>query len=109
LRDHSQLQICRGEDSDFGWQTNSKSKALMYSKTADAFRLKKTTVHSETTAYQLGTIEASTLSAPEGLLDDRATAYGLALLRVDVKRKVVNAGGGGARPANQKLFSYKPR
>jgi hypothetical protein len=109
LRDNSRMPVCKGEDGNPGWDTKSKSKAFMYSKTADAFRLKKTAVHSETTAYQLGTIEASTLSAPEGLLDDRATAYGLALLRVDVKRKVINAGGGGAKPANQKLFSYKPR
>jgi hypothetical protein len=80
LRDNSKVKILRGQDHKPGWQTTSVSKALMYEKTADAFRNQETSIHSFDTLNELSSIEGSSLSAPEGLNDDRATSYALALL-----------------------------
>jgi hypothetical protein len=80
LRDNSRTKVLLGQDNKFGWQTTSVSKAAMYEKTADAFRNRETVIHSFDTLTELGSIEGSTLSAPEGLHDDRATSYALALL-----------------------------
>lgn len=80
LRDNSRVKVLLGQDNKPGWQTTSVSKALMYEKTADAFRNKETVVHSFDTLTELASIEGSSLSAPEGLHDDRATSYALALL-----------------------------
>lgn len=80
LRDNSRAKVLIGQDNKFGWQTTSVSKASMYEKTADAFRNQETIIHSFDTLVELASIEGSTLSAPEGLHDDRATSYALALL-----------------------------
>lgn len=69
-----------GHDQKPGWPTTAKSKALMYSHAADAFRDQETIIHSVTTFHQLCSIEGSTLSAPEGQHDDRAIGYVLALV-----------------------------
>lgn len=79
LRDNSKLEILSGHDDKEGWLTNSKGKALMYSKAADAFRDGSTIVHSFASYTQLASIEGASLSAPEGESDDRAISFVLAL------------------------------
>jgi hypothetical protein len=84
LHDNSALQITTGLDDKPGWMTNTKSKAMMYAVAADAFRDKETMVHSFASYTQLASIEGSTLRAPEGEHDDRATAYVLAIQAVRI-------------------------
>jgi hypothetical protein len=60
----------------------------MYDQAADAFREGLTVVHSFSTLMQLQSIEGSTLSAPEGNYDDRATGYCLALVARTLPRTV---------------------
>jgi len=79
IHEEGTLDILAGMDGLAGWHTNSKSKSEMYSTTADAFKDKVTTVHSEIAFYQLCGIVGSTLSAPEGENDDVATAFALGL------------------------------
>jgi hypothetical protein len=76
----SPLRILTGLDNKPGWQTNVHSKSLMYDLAADCFRDGAAKIHSLETYLQLSSIEASTLRAPEGELDDRATSYCLAQL-----------------------------
>lgn len=73
------LQAGRTEgEAKEGWNTTSASKALMYDYAAMALREEETILHNFETAMQLAMIEGSTLSAPEGMHDDRATAFALA-------------------------------
>jgi hypothetical protein len=79
LKDNSNVKIVPGLDAGPGFQTNSKSKAQLYSNAADLFRDMSTVIHSESTFYQICNIEGSTLRAPDGDHDDEATSYVLAL------------------------------
>jgi hypothetical protein len=79
LRDNSRLSRLCGHDQHPGWLTNSKGKALLLDRCAEAFREKKTKLHSSATYLQLASIEGATLRAPEGQHDDRAIGYALAL------------------------------
>ena len=74
-----------GPDKKPGWHTNVKSKADMYSSAIEYLREKATTIHSQTTYDQLLTIMGETLKAPEGMPDDYATSYCLALCGIGVK------------------------
>lgn len=78
LADNSQLPIMPGHDGKAGWLSNSKGKALLYDACADACREQNTRIHNLLTFNQLGSIEGSTLLAPEGQQDDRADAFALA-------------------------------
>jgi hypothetical protein len=78
LRDHSRLWRVYGHDRHEGWLSNSKGKALLYDGAADAFRERKTVLHSFASCQQLASIDGSTLRAPEGEPDDRADGYALA-------------------------------
>jgi hypothetical protein len=80
LRDNaSELWRLCDTDGKSGWNTTSKSKALLYDKAGEALRDEETTIHSHETFVQLASIEGSTLRAPEGQHDDRAVAFVLAL------------------------------
>lgn len=79
LRDNSRLVIMRGHDGRPGWLSSTKGKALLYDAAADAFRHSETILHSFDTFTQLSSIEGATLRAPEGLMDDLADSYALAL------------------------------
>ncbi len=79
LRDHSSLQRLAGWDGKEGWLSNSRGKALLYDRTADAFRDETTVMHSFASYTQLASIDGSTLLAPEGQMDDRADSYALAI------------------------------
>lgn len=80
LKDNSKLEIMHGHDGKPGWLSSSKGKTMLYDAGADAFRHKETILHSFDTYTQLASIEGSTLLAPEGLLDDLADSYCLALV-----------------------------
>jgi len=84
LEEHSELKRLTGYDDKPGWLNNARGKALMYSECADAFRegAQEGTklVHSMLTYLQLASIEGSTLQAPDGEHDDRATAYALGVV-----------------------------
>lgn len=80
MRDHSRLPLLKGDDNDEGWQTNSKSKHVMYSDTAAELKAGLLRINNPTTYFQLVSIERSTLRAPSQMHDDAATAFALALL-----------------------------
>lgn len=79
LEDNSSLMILNGHDSKIGWLSSSRGKSLLYDLGADAFRTKDTLIRSFDTFNQLGSVEGATLRAPEGLMEDLADAYVLAL------------------------------
>jgi hypothetical protein len=85
LREHSHLWRMPGHDGQEGWLTNGQGKALLYSAAADAFRERRTFLHSFATLTQLASIEGSTLRAPKGEFDDRAVSYALACVASQVR------------------------
>jgi hypothetical protein len=79
LRENTQVSRQCGHDGSPGWLTNTKGKALLYDGAGEAFRDGEAVIHSPETFSQLCSVEGSTLRAPEGEHDDRATAFVLAL------------------------------
>jgi hypothetical protein len=79
LREHSAVQLLPGLDRKPGWLTNAVTKTRLYDEVARACRTGECTIHDAGTHAQLGALEASTLAAPSGGRDDRATACALAL------------------------------
>lgn len=80
LRDNgASSQLLGDHDRKDGWNTTSKSKALLWAAAADSFRDEMTILHGFATFAQLASIEGSTLRAPDNMHDDRAIAYALAL------------------------------
>ena len=73
------LRVLEGYDGRPGWLSTVKGKPLLYGLLADAVRDGACTIRGSETAAQLASIEASTLRAPEGLHDDRAVAFALAI------------------------------
>lgn len=80
LRQNSKVRVLVGQDKKPGWSTNATSKSYMYDKAVDDMVNLETTIHSFSAETELASIEASTLRAPEGLHDDRAMSYVLALI-----------------------------
>lgn len=79
LREHSKLMRLKGHDGKDGWHTTAFSKTRMYDVAATAFREGETILHDSETFTQLSLIQGASLEAPEGMMDDRATAYAVAL------------------------------
>lgn len=79
LTEHSALTVLTGWDGKAGWLSNAKGKALLYDGAAESFRDGTTALHSFETYTQLASIDGSTLRAPDGLHDDLADSYALAL------------------------------
>lgn len=79
LKERGATRVLDGYDAKPGWLTNIKGKPLLYDALAEAVRDQACRVRSVETASQLASIEASTLSAPEGLHDDRAMSFALAV------------------------------
>ena len=79
LKESGVLRVLNGFDDKPGWNTNVKGKPLLYNALAEAVRDQACTIRNSETASQIASIEASTLSAPEGLHDDRATSYALCI------------------------------
>jgi hypothetical protein len=80
LLDHARdlVRLC-GDDKKPGWNTTTKSKAMLYDRAGEALRDRAAVIHSPDTFAQLASIEGSTDRAPEGQPDDRAMAFVLAL------------------------------
>jgi hypothetical protein len=76
---NSRLVRLFGEDNKPGWNTTSKSKALLYAEAGETLRDGLTVIHGLGTFTQLASIEGATLRAPEGQPDDRAVAFVLGL------------------------------
>jgi hypothetical protein len=100
LFDNSDLEVLDGWDDNPGWNTTTKSKALLYVRAADAFRNRETILHSSDTQHELSSIEKSSLSAPDGQLDDRAVSYALCLAAIAV---------GEIEPARKSSWAGKKR
>lgn len=77
LEEHSKLKIMEGPDGKPGWLDNQRGKTLLYDTCADAVRTEDCSLHDFATYEQLGSIEGSTLRAPEGNLDDDADMFAL--------------------------------
>jgi hypothetical protein len=84
------LRLC-GDDQRPGWNTTTKSKALLYDRAGAALRDGEAIIHSLETFSQLASIEGTTQRAPAGQHDDRAVAFVLAL---NGRLKVLWMGGG---------------
>jgi len=80
-------------DDKPGWPTSLKSKAQMYTYTADALRDQTTIIHDETTYLQLASIGGPKLDAPEGEFDDLAVAYGLGCTAIQIGGVTAEIGG----------------
>jgi hypothetical protein len=81
LRDNApDLVRLADRDCKAGWNTTTKSKALLFDRTGEALRDEETIIHSVDLFTQLASIEGSTLRAPEGQCDDRAIAFALAVV-----------------------------
>ena len=79
LTENGKSTICNGHDDKPGWHSTSKGKRLMYDLAAETIQSGGTAIPDAQTRMELASIEASTLRAPEGLNDDYADAYCLAL------------------------------
>ncbi|HML24947.1 MAG TPA: hypothetical protein PKD09_25055 [Aggregatilinea sp.] len=89
LQSRSPLRVLPGFDEREGWHNTPAGKVMLYDDGAAAFMHQETTLHSERTFYQLGSIGRSTLAAPEGELDDLADSYVLAIVGKTRKRGTV--------------------
>lgn len=78
LLDYSPLRVLDGHDDKPGWLSSTLGKTLLYDQLAEAFRDQAVTLHSFATYTQIGSIEGSSLRAPEGLHDDLSDSYALA-------------------------------
>ena len=78
LKDNGRCSVLYGLDRKPGWLSTSVGKALLYDALAESVREQNTRIHSFKTFTQLGSIEGSTLRAPEGEMDDAADSFALA-------------------------------
>jgi hypothetical protein len=79
LADNSRLTRLCGDDNRPGWNTTSKSKALLFDGAGEALRDGDAIIHGLDTFSELASIEGATQRAPDGQHDDRAVAFVLAL------------------------------
>jgi hypothetical protein len=80
LKDHSKVKLLKGSDKQDGWQTNTKSKAELFTDAVIAVRDSDTIIHSFSVQQQLQSIDGSKLKAPDGQMDDQAMAFVIALM-----------------------------
>ena len=79
LHEDGRVRLLPGHDGKMGWLSNVKGKPLLYDTVARAVHDRECRVADGETASQLASIEASSLRAAEGLHDDRADAFALAV------------------------------
>lgn len=79
LKEAKKTRLMDGHDKKTGWLSNAKGKVLLYDLVAEVLRDGVTLLADPETRQQLASIEANTLRAPQGLHDDHADAYALAL------------------------------
>lgn len=73
------VTIAYGLDGRPGWSSDERGKVLMYDLVAEALQNGSCRVACSETRVQLASIESNTLRAPNGLPDDYADAFALAL------------------------------
>ena len=78
LGNSGEITRLKGQDGKEGWLSSHKGKTVMYDAVTDAIRDGEIQLHSFETVVQLGSIEGSTLLAPDGQHDDRADSVALA-------------------------------
>lgn len=75
------------QDDKPGWLTTSRSKTAMYNAVAESAQARAFLIHDRDTFKELSDLEASTLSAPEGLHDDHAIAFGLCCVAAGIPER----------------------
>ncbi len=85
LTDIGTLMLINGLDGRPGYQENERTKTIMFDNAADTFRDKGCMIYDFPTYSQLTSIEGNTLSAPEGELDDMASAFVAALIGMNLR------------------------
>jgi len=71
-----------------GWVQTGQSKEVMWHRASDAISRKNCIIHSRDLYDQIASIEAATLGAPPGQLDDSAVAWGLCMAVSGMKKKL---------------------
>lgn len=71
-------RVLDGPDEKPGFQTNQTTKIAGYDKLAEDVRNTEVIIHNATTFYQLSSVQAADLNAPEGEHDDAAMSFMLA-------------------------------
>jgi hypothetical protein len=79
LQAFGDVTIAYGLDGRPGWNSDERGKVLMYDLTAEALQNGSCRVACSETRAQLANIENNSLRAPNGLKDDYADAFALAL------------------------------
>jgi hypothetical protein len=77
-RKKKKVRLVLGDDGKPGWQSNKRTKVMLYDDLAQTITSEDCMVFDAKTFEQLSSIEGSTLLAPEGLNDDEADAFALA-------------------------------
>lgn len=77
--DKVRVQVANGPDGRPGFLSSSSSKVTLYDAAAQTFRDRGAIIRSTDIYTQLQSIEAGTLRAPEGCMDDLADAYALSI------------------------------
>jgi hypothetical protein len=75
LKELDTLTLLNGLDGKAGYQENERTKTIMFDNAADSFRDMDCMIYDFPTYSQLTSIEGNTLAAPEGELDDMASAF----------------------------------
>lgn len=75
--------VMAGPDGRPGWLEGSAQKMLLYDLAAKKLRESECVIHDPGTKGQLCSIEANTLKAPQGMPDDRAMSFVIALTAAD--------------------------
>ena len=78
-------QILGGEDKKQGWQSNKRSKVILYDHLAQTISSLDCMIFDADTVEQVASIEGDRLLAPEGMLDDLADSYALAQMARSLK------------------------
>ena len=81
-KENGRSKLLRGHDGKDGWLSNYPGKVRLYDAAAEAFQHQATMLRSFETWVQLSSIEGATLRSPQGLHDDRADAYALAVAAI---------------------------
>ena len=79
LQTTGKLQVLKGPDNKEGWLSSERGKTLMYDLAAQVVHDGDTVLRTGELVSQLASLEAETLRAPSGLMDDLADSYALAL------------------------------
>ena len=79
LQTSGKLQVLKGPDNKEGWLSSERGKTLMYDLAAQVVHDGDTVLRTGELVSQLASLEAETLRAPSGLMDDLADSFALAL------------------------------